>query len=209
MRNTSPEDILEGLIIEGAKDQPAVDLMIIVHPQALDRVEIVACSTTPPRAAKAIPGLLARVREKIRRLRGRDPSALTTSIAECLAAFAANAEGRVKALEDLVSPANTKPLDQLPSSGRVNVRERLAAAEQVGLWLVARACLRGVEHKGTGVKLGEQALEAALRQTDPDQALAIFREWGKIESERGDYAAARVRWAKMLAFLDAAPLGSG
>jgi hypothetical protein len=68
----------------------------------------------------------------------------------------------------------------------------------MGLWLVARACLALKDLHAAGDKLGERAVEAAGRQQDPDSALAMLREWGQLELDRGDRKAAEQRWKQML-----------
>ena len=49
-----------------------------------------------------------------------------------------------------------------------------------------------------GERLAERALAAARRQTDNHIVLAVLREWGQIEWNRGDRREAERRWAMML-----------
>ena len=44
----------------------------------------------------------------------------------------------------------------------------------------------------------DSTLEAARRQSDPTLALAMLREWGQMDLDRGDRRAAERRWSQML-----------
>jgi hypothetical protein len=89
-------------------------------------------------------------------------------------------------------------LEELAKGQRANARQRAAAARQIGVWLIARQCLRHPALLAAGERLGKRAVEAARRQLEPHFALAMLREWGQIELDRGDRQAAQRRWAEML-----------
>ena len=118
MKGASPEDILNDLIPAEGKDQPAVDLMILIYPRALDRIEMVSVLDDALHEAAALPGLLPRVRERIGRLRVRDPQVLATAIAECLAALAVRAEDPTKSLAALERLIAEQPIAAISPASR-------------------------------------------------------------------------------------------
>src|SRR5439155_10416934 len=107
-------------------------------------------------------------------------------------------EKAAEAVERLSRLIEETPLEPLPANGRANSRQRTAAAPQIAVWLVARECVKKDPLRPQGVKLGERALAAAKRQLEPHYSLAILREWGQIDSDRGDKVAAEKRWGEML-----------
>ena len=118
VKGASPEDILNDLIPAKGKDQPAVDLMILIYPRALDRIEMVSVLDDALHEAAALPGLLPRVRERIGRLRVRDPQVLATAIAECLAALAVRAEDPTKSLAALERLIAEQPIAAISPASR-------------------------------------------------------------------------------------------
>src|SRR5439155_1215031 len=53
---------------------------------------------------------------------------------------------------------------------------------------------------------GRQPGVPARRQSDPAYALAVLREWGQVELDHGDKAAAERRWGQMLDLLLPPPM---
>ena len=196
------EEVLDGLVREDAGDGPAVDLMLLVHPDRLDQAGLTSTLDDAIRAAAAAsPSGRAAPLDRLGRLRARDPKGLEVALAEALAALAGPGD-RTSALDRLARLVDDRPLEAIAEGGRMTPRQRAEAEAQVPLWLVARACLRAAETRPIGVRLGERALAASRRQLDPSAALAILAEWGRIEGEGGDPAAARARWGEMISLLD-------
>src|SRR5205823_8571119 len=89
-------------------------------------------------------------------------------------------------VERLIRLVEETPLEPLPPNDRANSRQRVATGPQIALWLVARDCLKKDPLRPQGVKPGERALTAAKRQLESVYSLAILREWGQIDGDRGD-----------------------
>ena len=90
------------------------------------------------------------------------------------------------------------PLEPIPAKGGSTSKQREAALQQVGLWLVARECLKQESLRENGQKLAERALESSRRLPDTGYTLAILREMGQIALQAGDNEAAKKRWSEML-----------
>src|SRR5262249_42015045 len=89
----------------------------------------------------------------------------------------------------------------LPEGARANARQRLEAARQIPLWLVAKACTQQKDAANLAAvadKLTHRSIEAARRQNDKTTLLAIQRERGALALDRGARAAARAAWEQML-----------
>jgi tetratricopeptide (TPR) repeat protein len=199
------ETVLRGLMPDQPGDgEPAIDLMILVHPAKLEASAVVGVLDNALRSAAAEPGTLAAFLDRLAKVRQRDPKNLGLAIAEFLAVSSGpgSADAVAGARERLIRLVEDRPLEPVPPGKRISARQRKAAVEQVPLWLAARVCLRKDADHAFGVQLGERALLASRRQDDPALPLAILREWGQIERDRGDRAAARARWSEMILALD-------
>jgi hypothetical protein len=108
------------------------------------------------------------------------------------------AADRPARLGQLIELTNRLPLDAAPKKGGFSTAQRQAAMRQVGLWLVARECLKQEPLRTTGTQLAERSLEAARRQTDNSYSQAILREWGQLAIDSGDKATAERCWTEML-----------
>src|SRR5204863_8535999 len=93
------------------------------------------------------------------------------------------------------------PLDELPSGAGANSRQRAEAARWLGLWLVARECLKAPDQRDVAVKLAERSLDAARRQNDNRYSLSVLREWGQIALQAEDNRTAETRWSEMAAIV--------
>jgi hypothetical protein len=69
-----------------------------------------------------------------------------------------------------------------------------AHAEAGGLWLAARACLAREGPRDVGEALAKQAVNAARRGSQLDQARTILLDWGELELRRGNRQAAADHW---------------
>jgi predicted Zn-dependent protease len=200
-RAGDPLTILDELLPESPPNGTYLDLVACVLPIEPERVMLVSVLDEAVKRAAAEPGLLDRFRARLDRARAAGPRSLAVEVAAALVALSMRRaeSAAVEGLERLVAET---PLEGLSPKRRANARQRAAAAEQVGLWLVARACLRQESLRPTGARLGIRALEAARRQIEPASALAILREWGQLEREHGTSEAADARWGEMIAVVD-------
>ena len=151
------------------------------------------------RSAAKTPQLLGDVKTRLDGLRKKQPGSVSVHLADALLALA---EGKAEAIADatarLLKAVEGAALEELPARARANARQREDAAGQIGLWFVARQCYKTDKLRATAEKLGTRALEAARRQSDPTLALAMLREWGQIDLDRGDRQSAERRWSQML-----------
>ena len=104
------------------------------------------------------------------------------------------------ALGTLAGLVDKTPLDSLAAGLKANARERAQAAEQIPLWLVARAARRQANPavRAFGDKFAVRALEAARRQDDRVWMLAMMREQGELAFDVQDRAGAAAVWSRML-----------
>ncbi len=180
-------------------DEEALDLVLVVQPRELHQATLTSMLATAFRSTAGKPEVQEEMRQRLARLVPTHPRDFSVQIAAALAALGEKRPDQVgPAVDRLVKLVEATPLEPLPPGKRANARQRTEAARQIGLWLVARLCLERKELRAVGVQLGERAVEAASRQLDYDMALAMLREWGQLELDRGDRQAAEQRWKQML-----------
>src|SRR5262249_51390059 len=128
---------------------------------------------------------------KLAELTKKHPTDHGVLTANVLAALAeGNAANIQAAVEQLLKLVDATPLEKLPANGKSNARHRAEARLQVPLWLAARECLAKERQQlwPAGEKLAARAAEAAKRQQDALITVAVFREWGQLELDRGEQA---------------------
>jgi len=203
----------------GKGPTPPVDLALIVQPKELDKAAVTSLLArtlgAPRRGGKnglldllgAVrsgtkiedPRFLGEVKAVLARRAEADPKDLSTAIATALVAAAEDdSPGLTRASDRLVELVEAAPLDAVSPGSRPNARQRAEAAGQIGLWLVARECLKHEPTRKAGATLEARALEAARRQPDARWTLAMLREGGQAALDRGDRAAAESAWRQML-----------
>jgi hypothetical protein len=191
------------------QEREALDLVLAVEPRDLTKATLTSMLAATVRAASKSPELRAEFQTKLSELVEKYPKDYSVQIAASLGALAdEKPEVIVAAVERLEKLADSIPLEELPAGTKANARQRVQAASQMGLWLVARECLAKKDLKNlqtAGQKLAQRSVQAAKRQLEPLYALAILREWGQIELDRGDKKAAEARWSEMLELLLPAP----
>jgi tetratricopeptide (TPR) repeat protein len=184
---------------ENAKTGQALDLMVMVPNRTLTETTVTSVLAQALEATAKTPELRGEALAKLAELCGRLPRDFSVQVAAALLAVMDDKSDKsAEAVERLVRLVEETPLEPLPANGRANSRQRVAAQPQIALWLVARECLKKDALRPQGVKLGERALAAAKRQLESTFSLAILREWGQIDSDRGDKLAAEKRWGEML-----------
>ena len=180
-------------------DGSALDLVLIVHPRELGRAELNGLLGRALREGAGSNEIKQVVNARIADLLVQYPDDFSVQIAAALAAFNGGAPDSVRiAIQRLQTLAERTPLELLPAGTRANARQRTEAARQIGLWLVARECLKSADHGKTGTQFAQRALDAARRQSDRKFALAILREWGQTALDQGDKKTAEARWTEML-----------
>jgi tetratricopeptide (TPR) repeat protein len=180
-------------------DEPALDFLLLVQPHELPDARLTSMLERALYAVAKKPEAREQARMALVQLLAERPRDMSVQIAAALQALTEDKPDRaVEALERLSKLVTSLPLEKLPEGKRANARQRTEAARQIGLWLVARECLRRQPLRTKGEQLGRRAVEAARRQLEPHFALAMLREWGQIELDRGDRKAAEQRWAEML-----------
>ena len=180
-------------------DGSAIDLMLIVHPRELGRIELNGLLARALREGAGSKEIKQTVTARISDLLAQFPDDFSVQIAAVLAAVNGGTPDAVKAsIQRLQKLAERKPLEPLPAGTRANARQRTEAARQIGLWLVARECLKSADHRTAGLQFAQRALDAARRQSDHKFALAILREWGQAALDQGDKKTAEARWTEML-----------
>jgi tetratricopeptide (TPR) repeat protein len=195
-----------------ASNASALDLLLLVRPHELPKAQLT--SLLERALDEAVRSHAERRNEKEPRMQAEKilekllvehPRDLSVQIAAALLALAEmrshTEDGNEKlreTIDRLTKLTASLPLEKLEPGKRANARQRAEAAQQIGLWLVARACLRYPSLRAASEQLGQRAVEAARRQLEPHFALAILREWGQIELDRGDRKAAEQRWGEML-----------
>jgi tetratricopeptide (TPR) repeat protein len=191
------------------QEREALDLVLAVEPRDLTKATLTSMLSAAVKAASKSPELRTEFQTRLSELVGQYPKDFSVQVAACLGALAdEKPEVIAAAIERLEKLADTIPLEDLPAGTKANARQRAQAASQMGLWLVARECLAKKDLKDLqtgGQKLAQRSVQAAKRQLEPLYALAILREWGQIELDRGDKKAAEAHWGEMLNLLLPAP----
>jgi tetratricopeptide (TPR) repeat protein len=187
-----------------AKEKPAtppVDLVLIVNPKELDKSALTSLfSEALNSAAKSKQAdIVNQVKAALEKRNEADPKDLSTAIASALVAIAeGNSDAIDRTSAKLVELVEASPLDPIPANTRPNARQRADAARQLGLWLVARECLKQDRTRKAGSILEARAIEAARRQAEGRWTLAMLREGGQAALDRGDRVAAEGLWRQML-----------
>ncbi|MEO6811464.1 MAG: hypothetical protein ABI353_20320, partial [Isosphaeraceae bacterium] len=193
-------------------DTPALDLMILVQPREIDQATMTSLFETIVTVAAGKAELLTELRDLLAKLDKKHPNDLSIQVVATLVDLAEAvpngqesdppALARQKTAEEsvnrLVEQIKATPLEVLPAGARPNSRQRAEAARQIPLFLVARACTPMDSLHPAAEILADRALEAAKRQTDDLETLAILRERGQDALDRGDRERAEQLWTSML-----------
>jgi tetratricopeptide (TPR) repeat protein len=180
--------------------EAVLDLMISATPaagSALPSLESPLAMLIRPTAFR--PEATSRVEEQLVRLATEHPRDFSVAIAAALFALRGDDETQSTAvlarLEELV---RKNPLEGVPVGKRPNSRQRAEAQQQIGLWLVARECLRMAPRRELAEQLAERAVAAAQRQLEPEQLTAILYERGKMALDARDAALAQKTWNELI-----------
>ena len=175
----------------------SLDLVLLINPQELDKAAVTSLFAESLTAAAGKTELLGRDSRQPDP-DGRSPS--QGSVPQIALALMAMVEGKAEAIDlavgKLTKLVDETPMEDLSTGARPNARQRAEALLQVPLWLVARACTKHDSVRQAGDLLGARAIEAARRQIDRRWVLAILRERGQMELDRGDKTAAEKTWTR-------------
>jgi tetratricopeptide (TPR) repeat protein len=186
-----------------ATNTSALDLVILLESRELSKAKLNSVFAAAIKSTEKAPEVRRDAIAKLSELVKKYPSDFSVQTAAALAAFAnAKPENIQAALARLVKLVEATPLEALPANGKPNARHRAEALPQVALWLVARECLskdkeRAAYHEA-GEKLAARAVAAARRQQELVFAMAILREWGQLDLDRGEKAKAETHWTELL-----------
>jgi tetratricopeptide (TPR) repeat protein len=209
MEKADLDRTLRGLIgteVTAAPYGQALDLVVLVQPRELRSAAIVSLLGRTLEAAAKGPSGLGEAKAELLRLAEEKPDDLSVRVAVALAAFAeGKADERDAALKPLVVLVEKSPLEALADGTRPNSRQREDAMKWLGVWPVARVCLKEESLRSVGETLMARAREAARRQADPLWHQAILREAGQIALDSGDTARAEKLWGELLDSVLAAP----
>ncbi len=182
-----------------AANKEVLDLVLLVESRDLAKAKLTGMLATALEASAKKPELLAEAVKTLEGLAAKHPSDFSVQIAAALGAFAESKAERIDAaLARVVKLMEATPLEPLPGKTKANSRQRAEALKQVGLWLVAKECLKSDKLRPAGEKLATRSVAAGKRMLDPLQAQAMLREWGQLDTERGDTKAAEARWSELL-----------
>jgi tetratricopeptide (TPR) repeat protein len=189
-------------------DASALDLLLLIRPHDLPDARLTSFLERALTEAAKKPEMRAQAAETLGKLLAERPRDLSVLIAAALQTLNTSPQHQrgergvstpwSEAIDRLTKLVASSPLEKLEQGKRANARQRAEAAQQIGLWLIARACLRSPSLRAAGEQLGRRAVEAARRQMEPHFALAILCEWEQIELARGDRRTAEERLAEML-----------
>ncbi len=176
-----------------------LDLVLQDDAQDLSGAAMTSLIVEALEAAAKKPETLADAVVRLDQLAAKYLNDFSVQIAAAVAALAQNKPERIDlALARLCKLMETTPLETLSGKKKANARQRAEAVKQIGLWFVAKACLKNDRLRPIGEQSAARAIAAAHRQLDPLQAQIMLREWGQADLDRGDRKAAESRWAELL-----------
>ncbi|NOX57192.1 MAG: tetratricopeptide repeat protein, partial [Planctomycetes bacterium] len=191
----------------GEKDEqtpvtPAVDFVMLVRSQQVRSARVESLFERAVNLAsqsEAGRQTLEQLQSRLAAWRKKQPDDFSVAVAEALVSMARRkADRHREALDRLLTLVESHPLEVRRPSEPISNRQRQQAAQQLPLWLVARAALREESTRSIGQRLAERALEAARRQSNTGWVLVILRERGQQALDAGDRAAAEADWRQLL-----------
>ena len=183
----------------GDEGAAPIDLILLIDSRDLDRTQLTSVIGKLVAGLAETPASIERTRAALSEALSKSSQDTSSKILGTLLALSVKDVAKSQALvSELVAFVDQTPLDPAPAKGGFTAKQRDVAMQQVGLWLVARECLKQEALRSSGQKLAERALEASRRLTDNGYSLAILREWGQIAHAAGDHEGAKGRWSEML-----------
>ena len=180
-------------------DAPSVDLCLLLESRELDQAQLTSVLGKLVTSLANNRGLVEPTRKGLAEVVAQRPDDVSLKILEALIANSLKEKEKSgEAIRQLVAFVEQTPLEPQPAKGGFTVKQREAATQQIGLWLVARECLKQETLLADGQKLAERAYEASRRLADQGFSMAILREWGAIALKAGDKQEATRRWSEMM-----------
>lgn len=137
------------------------------------------------------------VKEKFEALHADRPEDLSIMLLLAILQLQVDPDSEPDVLNDLVEWTQQNALENVAEGRRPNSRQRKAAAEQVPLWLVARATLGTPAWDSHGEMLAQRAVDAAKRQLEEKQTYSVLYEWAQgVGGSNKD--SARELWSQLL-----------
>ena len=162
-------------MIQEALDRPAgdrradaIELSLFVYPERVDRSKVESVLAIELEAdATEDEGLPVDLKADLARLVDRYPDDFSVQTLAALGELIDGKADRIAAaLDRLERLVERTPLEPLAEGVRPNARVRAAAERQVGLWLVARACLLTDSYAARGEKLADRSIDRAFSKID-------------------------------------------
>ena len=176
-----------------------IDLLLLVESRDLETTRLSSPFGTLISGVTGNADLFARTNDALSDVQSSQPEDLAVQILTIQMSLTdSQIDQSSTKINRLIESIEKTPLDPPPSKGGFSISQRTAAKPQIGLWLIARECLKQQSLREQGTKLAERALEAARRQIDNGYMMAILREWGQLAIEAGDKATAERHWNEML-----------
>ncbi len=152
-----------------AKNGASLDLMTLIHPRELNKATVRSLLADALEACAA--SKLASLDESLQAMRQAHPDDYSVAIASALEALDTGKSSRIgPALAQLEQLVAKTPLEPLAEGTKANARQRAVAAQQLPLWLVARACWKHPSASSTheaGDRLAGRAMDAARGSASP------------------------------------------
>lgn len=167
--------------------KPVVDLMLGLQKDRSGSTDL-GSPVAALLAAKALaPENLRSAAAALDALRAQHADDFSLRITEVLLALRAEDPAAVdEPLSELEALVGRIPLEPLPPGTRANARQREAAAAQMDLWIVVKACAERKDLTARLDPLATRSVEAALRQTAPDHAQAMLLQRSILARDAGD-----------------------
>jgi len=167
--------------------KPAIDLMLSLQKDRSGSTELGSPVAGLLAAKNLTADNLRSAAAALDALRTERPDDYSVRVAEVLVALRSSDAAAVeKPLAELEALVSRSPLEPLPAGARANSRQRDAAAPQMDLWLVVKACAGRKDLSQRIDALSARSVEAALRQIAPDHAQAMLYQRALLARDAGD-----------------------
>ncbi|MEI8018256.1 MAG: hypothetical protein WCH39_08630, partial [Schlesneria sp.] len=194
-----PQMLTDRTAKPGEPDAPAIDLCLLLESRELDQAQLTSVLGKLVTSLATNTALVEPTRKSLADIVAQRSADVSVKILVALLSHSMKEkEKSAIAARQLADFVEKTPLEPQPEKGGFTVKQRDAAMQQVGLWLVARECLRDESLHADGQKLAQRAFEASRRLADNGYSFAILREWGFIALKTGDKQEAARRWTEMM-----------
>ena len=194
-----PQMLTDRTAKPGEPDASAIDLCLLLESRELDQAQLTSVLGKLVTGLATNPALVEPTRKRLAEVVAQRSEDISVKILEALMSQSLKESDKSAiAASQLVNLVEKTPLEPQPEKGGFAVKQREAAMQQVGLWLVAREFLKHESLRADGQKLAQRAFEASRRLADNGFSFAILREWGSIALKGGDKQEATRRWSEMM-----------